>query len=66
MGEARRRGSKPPSAFDKVRGFGTRLWLLYPKPLRTFIKFEAELVLWGVGIFGALILLALIVGLWHR
>ena len=66
MGEARRRGSKPPSALERVRRFGDRVWLLYPRPLRTFIRFETELVLWGVGIFGALILLALVLGLWHR
>ena len=66
MGEAQRRGSKPPSALEKTRRFGTRVWLLYPRPLRTLVKFEAQLFMWVVGIFGALILIALVLGLWHH
>jgi len=66
VGEARRRGSKPPSALEKARRFGVRVWLLYPRPLRPLIKFEAQLFLWGVGIFGIVIVVALVLGLWHR
>jgi len=30
------------------------------------IKFEAQLFLWGVGIFGIVIVVALVLGLWRR
>lgn len=66
MGEARRRGSRSPSAFEKARRFGARAWLLYPRPVRALVKFEAQIFLWGAGILAALILGAFALGFFHR
>ena len=38
MGEAKRRGSRPPTPFEKARRLTLRYWRMYPGWLRSFYK----------------------------
>jgi hypothetical protein len=44
LGEAKRRGSHPPTLVERVGRWLNRLWLLYPRPFRTFYRVNAEIV----------------------
>ena len=44
MGEAKRRGSHPPTLFERIGRLPNRLWLLYPRPFRTFYRVNADFV----------------------
>ena len=66
MGEAKRRGSKAPSQRERARRLANRYWTLYPRPLRTLLKFDAEVHLWMLGIAVLILFAALVVGLWRH
>lgn len=63
MGEAKRRGSRPPTELEKARRWIMRLWLLYPKWFRTIyitslkVNGVAILVLVGVLLLAGIALL---------
>lgn len=44
MGEAKRRGGHSPTAVERVTRWINRMWLLYPRPVRTFYRVNAEIV----------------------
>ena len=48
MGEAKRRGSRPPTELEKARRWIMRVWLLYPKWFRT--TYITSLKVYGVAI----------------
>ncbi len=45
MGEAKRRGSHRPSAAERFVRWMNRLWLMYPTPIRSFSRVNAQIVL---------------------
>ncbi len=44
MGDAKRRNSHPPNVFERFARWMNRLWLVYPRPVRTFYRVNAEIV----------------------
>ena len=67
MGEAKRRGSHPVNAALRLLRWMNRLWLLYPKPIRTFYRVNAEIFgVLAVALLVALILAVAAQWLMHR
>lgn len=50
MGEAKLRGSSPPTAPEKVRRAVMRFWRLYPMWFRTMVSFELKVALVFLGV----------------
>ena len=59
MGEANRRGSKPPTSLERARRSAVRLWYLYPKWFRVYYKFNVQIVLVGAGVLALVAVIAL-------
>jgi len=59
MGEAKRRGSHPPTRLERFGRWANRVWMLYPRPVRTFYRVNAEIF----GILGLVLLLGVVVAL---
>ena len=66
MGEAKRRGSKPPSDVEKGRRWIMRTWMLYPKWFRTYYKISLQTNGVVVLVLGGVVLLATIAWLIER
>jgi len=66
MGEAKRRGTRPPTDVDKARRWIVRVWLGYPKWFRTI--YIASLKVNGIAIllFAGLLLSVVIAWLLER
>lgn len=57
MGEAKRRGSHPPTRVDPLVRWINRLWLIYPRPVRTFFRINAQIVGWAaIVVIGAVVI----------
>ncbi|TMF38846.1 MAG: hypothetical protein E6I27_04155 [Chloroflexi bacterium] len=59
MGEAKRRGSHLPTGAERLVRWINRIWLLYPRPVRTFYSVNAQIVGW----FALLVIGAAVVAL---
>ena len=46
MGEAKQRGSHPPTGAERLVRWINRMWLLYPRPIRTVFRVHAQIVGW--------------------
>jgi hypothetical protein len=66
VGEAKRRGGRPPTAVVRMWRWTNRLWLLYPKPIRSYVRLSIGLIAAAIVLFaGLLIVTGLVhVGTW--
>lgn len=45
MGEAKRRGSRPPTAIELARRWTNRLLAVYPRPIRGYTRLSLQFIL---------------------
>ena len=44
MGEAKRRGSAPPTAIELARRWTNRMLDVYPRPMRAYVRLSLQLI----------------------
>jgi hypothetical protein len=66
MGEAKRRGAKQPTSYEKSRRWWLRVWHLYPHWFRTFYVYNLRLMAYAAGLMLLVVISFLVVQLFIR